>query len=235
MSTGSALVKLAAKHVGETYVFGARAPKDNPNWTGPWDCAEFASWLVFQASDTLFGCDRNDATPSLADAFTGFWARDSKTQDCTVTVDLAARTPGAFVLRLAQPGAVGHIVVSDGAGGTIEAHSAKRGVIQHTLNARSWDFGILPPTIEYTEGPALAPVTSPPKTVLRLTTPNQSGPLVRRLQRALRDAGFNPGPIDGSYGPMTVTAVFAFQVSKKLVPDGEAGPMVAKSLGIEWE
>jgi hypothetical protein len=40
----------------ERYVLGAFAPKDNANWTGPWDCAEFASWVTFQASGLLLGC-----------------------------------------------------------------------------------------------------------------------------------------------------------------------------------
>ena len=38
---------------------------------------------------------------------------------------------------------------------------------------------------------------------------NSSGPDVRALQLALQAAGFNPGAIDGSFGPGTEAAVLA--------------------------
>ena len=91
-----------------------------------------------------------------------------------------------------------------------------------------------PPMIHYTEGAALPPVTLPKKTILTLIQPYASGPLVLSLQRALRKQGIHPGPLDGVYGPMTLAAVKAFQLLKGLVVDGEAGPMVAKALGIGW-
>lgn len=233
--SGSAILRLAAKHIGEQYVFGARVPKDNPKWRGPWDCAEFTSWLVFQVTGKLFGCHNNAGNPSLADAYTGYWDRDAKAMNCAVDYDRAARTAGAFVLRYAQPGAPGHIVVSDGRGGTVEAHSSKRGVIRARLNKRRWDLGILPPGIAYTQGPPLPPVAAPVSTVLTLRKPSMSGPLVRRVQRALKKNGLDPGPVDGAYGPMTAAAVRAFQLQRRLVVDGEAGPVVAKALGIKWD
>lgn len=55
--SGNDLIRLARKHVGERYVLGTLVPKDNWEWKGPWDCAEFASWLVYQASRQLYGCD----------------------------------------------------------------------------------------------------------------------------------------------------------------------------------
>jgi hypothetical protein len=50
-ATGQDVLKLAQRHVSEKYVLGVRVPKDNASWTGPWDCAEFASWLIFQTRD----------------------------------------------------------------------------------------------------------------------------------------------------------------------------------------
>ncbi len=41
------------------------------------------------------------------------------------------------------------------------------------------------------------------------------GPAVRRFQTLLRIAGFNPGPIDGIFGPRTQVALLAFQRSIK--------------------
>lgn len=52
-----------------------------------------------------------------------------------------------------------------------------------------------------------------------------SGAAVERLQRALAAEGFNPGAIDGRFGPATEAALVAFQRSHGLLPDGIAGPL----------
>ena len=58
------------------------------------------------------------------------------------------------------------------------------------------------------------------------------GPDVNRLQQALKDKGFDPGGVDGVFGPATTAAVRAFQTSKNLDPDGEAGVITKAALGI---
>lgn len=50
-----------------------------------------------------------------------------------------------------------------------------------------------------------------------------SGGIVHRLQLALRDGGFDPGALDGVYGPDTARAVWEFQVKGGLPPDGIVG------------
>lgn len=59
-----------------------------------------------------------------------------------------------------------------------------------------------------------------------------SGPAVKRLQRALRNDGFNPGQNDGEYGLATEAAVLAFQRSRGLLADGVAGPRTLTALGL---
>lgn len=49
------------------------------------------------------------------------------------------------------------------------------------------------------------------------------GILVVILQTALLNAGFDPGAIDGRFGPRTYNALTAFQRSRGLSPDGIAG------------
>jgi N-acetylmuramoyl-L-alanine amidase len=231
IAAGQQVLDIAQQHLGEKYVLGVLVPKDNPNWTGPWDCSEFASWIIFQAASRLYGCNRDFGNPATADAFTGFWNRDAKSLGQIIPIDQAARTPGANVLRIPQPGTTGHIVVSDGFGGTIEAHSSKDGVIRSTLSNRRWDTGILVPGIAYTAGASIT--VKPPDTVIyRLTTPLMTSSKVQDIQQALRTAGFDPGAIDGEFGPHTQAAVVAFQLSNGLLADGEVGRITAAALGL---
>jgi N-acetylmuramoyl-L-alanine amidase len=129
MASGRDLVDLASRHIGERYA-NVLVPKSNARWTGPWDCAEFASWCVFQVADVLFGCIDDHVDPAVADAYTGAWERDGMNQGEMIAVDRAASIAGAVVLRYPpMPGAMGHIAFCDGRGGTVEAHSTARGVI----------------------------------------------------------------------------------------------------------
>ena len=50
-----------------------------------------------------------------------------------------------------------------------------------------------------------------------------SGTAVRQLQAALKEAGHDPGPIDGDFGPATEAAVRAFQQEKGITVDGVVG------------
>jgi peptidoglycan hydrolase-like protein with peptidoglycan-binding domain len=45
--------------------------------------------------------------------------------------------------------------------------------------------------------------------------------LIRMVQLALKDSGFDPGPIDGILGPKTRKAIIEFQNKSKLKPTGE--------------
>jgi len=232
MANGNDLLKKAGPHVGEAYHLGVLVPKDNSSWKGPWDCAEFISWCVFQATGKLYGCDNDHGNPSRADAYTGYWQRDAATLGRTISINLAAQTPGAAVLRFPQPHLTGHIVFSDGKGGTIEAHSTATGVIKSTLANRRWDTGVLVPGIEYAQS-ANTIVVPEPLLVFRLTTPLMRGATVTAIQRALKKKGFDPGTVDGLYGLQTLAAVNAFQIANGLVPDGEAGSETAKVLGVK--
>jgi peptidoglycan hydrolase-like protein with peptidoglycan-binding domain len=57
-----------------------------------------------------------------------------------------------------------------------------------------------------------------------------AGREVRDLQSALLRAGFNPGPLDGIFGPRTEAAVRRFQEVESLETDGIAGPVTLASL-----
>ncbi len=229
--TGQDIVKLAKKHVGEKYVYGSIAPKDNARWKGPWDCAEFTSWLVFQLTGRLYGCADNSGRPATADAYTGYWMRDAGKLGKKVSVAEAARTPGAMLVRHSGVGR-GHIVVCRGDGGTVEAHSTARGLIEHTVSGRRWDAGVLTPGFTYRAGAGGDGVTPPKVVIYLLSDPMMRGDVVKQIQRALKAAGFDPGPIDGVYGGQTAAAVASYQAARRLIADGEVGPTTARSLGI---
>jgi peptidoglycan hydrolase-like protein with peptidoglycan-binding domain len=53
---------------------------------------------------------------------------------------------------------------------------------------------------------------------------------VRSLQRQLRSLGWQPGPVDGLFGPRTEAAVLRFQNQTGLAVDGIVGPQTTKAL-----
>lgn len=215
--TGEKLLQIAATHIGDPYVFGSLAPKNDPAYKGPFDCAEFLSYVVFQAGQILYGCANNNGDPGSADSYSGFWARDAKSKGILIGVPQAARTPGAVLLRVASNGIIGHGVFCVGDGTTIEAHSRRRGVTRDMVGGRRWDFGVLIPGFEYVE---LANDVSreTPQKIYRLTKPMMRHDDIKLIQKLLKIR------IDGIFGRQTHEAVRAFQAREGLVVDGEVGP-----------
>lgn len=64
----------------------------------------------------------------------------------------------------------------------------------------------------------------------RTLQPGSSGEDVKKLQDALSQLGYDPGPIDGVYGLRTKSAVMTFQRDKGLVQDGVVGPQTAAAI-----
>ena len=61
---------------------------------------------------------------------------------------------------------------------------------------------------------------------------DSQGAEVIALQGALKTHGFDPGAIDGDFGPGTEAAVIAFQKNERLNPDGKVGPATRMALGL---
>jgi hypothetical protein len=70
---------------------------------------------------------------------------------------------------------------------------------------------------------------------LKVTSPRMRGDDVRQLQFALKDAGFDPGQIDGIYGKKTERAVKRFQKANGLKVDGIAGKKTFAALGLPFD
>jgi hypothetical protein len=58
---------------------------------------------------------------------------------------------------------------------------------------------------------------------------------IQQIQRALRNAGYNPGPIDGVMRAQTMRAVNGYQQAKQLPVDGYLNLDTVKSLGVSPE
>ncbi len=235
--TGAEILQKARTRLGDAYVFGALTPVGAPD-PRVFDCSKLASWAVYQVAKLIYGADHDAGNPLKVYGGTIYWNRDARSKGGIVSLEEAAATPGAAVLRLASDSLCGHIVFSDGRGGTVEAHSTAAGVIASTLHGRRWDLGILVPGIEYQSQQEPIPVVPPTGPIYRLTYPRMRGSMVQRLQEALnkwhRPPAWEPLEADGVYGPLTELAVAAFQGSQgSLVADGEAGPATLQALGIK--
>jgi hyperosmotically inducible periplasmic protein len=61
---------------------------------------------------------------------------------------------------------------------------------------------------------------------------NGSHMQVSSMQQALKDKGFDPGPVDGIEGPQTITALKGYQKSENVTVTGKLDPATAAKLGV---
>lgn len=88
-------------------------------------------------------------------------------------------------------------------------------IIQPTESSES---ELQAPAAQTTQPQVAQPVmTSPATTVIQPMTPEN-------IQMALRNAGYDPGPIDGKIGSKTKAAIIDFQKANNLTADGKVGP-----------
>jgi hypothetical protein len=99
---------------------------------------------VFRLTGVLYGV----ISSQNPDAYTGAWKEEVDRKRVTVIpVEAARKVPGAILLR--RIGKAGHIVFSDGKGGTIEAMNKANGVCRGKSSNRLWTHGILLPEVSY--------------------------------------------------------------------------------------
>ena len=79
---------------------------------------------------------------------------------------------------------------------------------------------------------AARPANDVPMT--RVLRRGSRGEDVERLQRTLRDAGFDVGEVDGKFGPRTESALKAYQQANGLRADGRAGEDTFGAMGLEY-
>ncbi|USJ27572.1 peptidoglycan-binding domain-containing protein [Ensifer adhaerens] len=236
--SGQNIIDVGSTRVGQKYVLGARVPLNNPDWKGPWDCAEFASWCVYQAYGLIFGAG-NVRDVKKAEPYSGFWYSEAKKNGRVIRWEDALKIHGAFLIK-APPGngKIGHVAISLGdRDRTLEARGQAFGVgIFDKAARRPWSIGCLLPGVEYSSNPptmnaaAIKSAMKLPEGFLALRQPHLKGAHIITLQRVLSAKGIDPGPIDGDFGPMTHAAVVSFQAARGLEVDGIVGPATCKAL-----
>lgn len=140
---GRDFIDLAQTRLGEDYVYGATVALDDPDWHGPWDCAEFVTWVVKQVTGKIYGVTADN------DPWTGAWRRDVlKGTVVPMDIDEAVVTPGAILLCFSYEGH--HIVLSVGDGKRcIGAQNYIAGVAYKSVWMLDWSYGIKIPGVEY--------------------------------------------------------------------------------------
>lgn len=234
MANGNDILDVAMPHVHEQYILGASVPIGNPNWHGPWDCAEFVSWCAYQAYGKLFAV--RPPKSDRGESYSGWWYEDAINLDATIPVEKALATPGAILVR--KPGAfnirIGHVAISCGNGSTVEAHSSAVGVaVREGAAARQWSIGVVLPGVDYGAVGAVSNYRTP-SGLLFVQKPFIRSGKVQAVQEALVRAGIDPGDMDSVYGPATEAAVAAFQARHGLLVDGVVGRETAGALGLAW-
>jgi len=133
----------ARAHLGQAYALGAVAELDNPDYAGPWDCADFVTWCVWQAYGVLCG------VTSAGHPFSGAWITYAEQAEQAFTPDDALHRPGAILIRRPGAGLSGHVAFSDGCGGTVEARGRRYGVTQAPARGRVWHLACGVPGVRY--------------------------------------------------------------------------------------
>ncbi len=233
-SNGQAIIDLGRTRIGQKYVFGVTVPLDNPDWKGPWDCAEFASWCAYQCYGLIFGAGATEF--ARANPYSGYWLKEAKTRGRMISWRDALKIPGAALIRAPHAGVIGHVAFAVGDGeSTLEARGAKYGVGEFSdAKTRAWTIGCLLPDVAYAEMPIARKPARLPKGHFWLKRPNFKGPEIVALQRALSSAGFDPGPVDGVFGPFVNAALLAFQEHKGIDVDGVFGREAASALNLTF-
>ena len=112
-----------------------------------------------------------------------------------------------------------HVGVYMGDGTVVHAKGRDVGVVRKSINATTWNrygrltvFALVDTDVVYT------------RLLKNIGEPYMMGDDVRGVQKALKEAGFDPDIIDGEYGPKTQQAVIGFQEVNELETDGIVGP-----------
>ena len=223
----------------------------NGKATGKVDSVTEAAILAFQRRNSLTA--DGVAGPGTLEKMYSSSARKASSSSGIIGVSLKVGNEGSDVRVLqTKLKALGYLSGAvDGSYGTateeaVKAFQRANGITADgkagtaTLQALFGESAKSSKDAKATATPKASKATAEPNTYVRVTSaPDGSyvtlkrgdmGSLVTRLQRALKNAGYFNGNVDGYYGEDTELAVKRFQRDKGLTQDGKAGPSTQRYL-----
>ena len=139
---------------------------------------------------------------------------------------------GLHVRRLQEVlGAIGYRLGVDGVFGP----GTQSAVLEFQADAGLEPDGLFGRRSKQALAAAYAEVAPPDeaRTISATLRRGSRGADVETLQEELSREGYNPGSVDGVFGPRTEEAVFAFQTAADLAVDGIVGPQTLRALGLQ--
>ncbi len=140
----------------------------------------------------------------------------------------------------------GHVGVYIGDGYAVEARGFNYGVVKTKVSQRSWTHWYQCPYINYITATPAEPLPSQEDPVTPPASENSTdadrllqyhkgikmlrGEDITQVQNRLIELGFQPGKVDGVYGPVTAAAVKVFQAKADIRVDGIVGPVTRAAL-----
>ena len=252
MKTGQGLAEYAIAQLGRPYwwgCFGQRADgalyaQKKKQYPGYYTATDFPSQYGQKVHDCVglikgyLWCDSPDGYPKYNAAqdvaVEGLYRKCSRKGD----ISTLPETPGVCVFMANM----GHVGVYIGDGYVVEAMGHAYGVVKTQLHNRNWSLWGMPSWLTYNETTQSTQLSTPAqqfktmKTDLPLLRRGAKGVPVKKLQHLLlleessKKLIEDSGGADGEYGKGTQDAVIAYQKSKRLHVDGEAGSEVWRSL-----
>lgn len=229
---GATILDIAKRHLGQPYEFTPTPNYGDPDWKGPFDCAEYVSYCAYRAYEIPYGVVPDPA--NRFNSYSGYWQRDAEKAGIKISWRDALHIPGALLVRYPpgnEPPPYGHVAISLGNGGdTYEARGKQYGVVKHTAIGRSWNTGVLIPGVLYDLPEGLGSELLLFKV---LDPPAGYSPIVEEIQKSLVGHGLlAEAQVNGLYDVVTAKAVSALQDRKGVVVDGEVGPETGVLLGL---
>ena len=118
MFKGKDVLDVGLTKVGQTYDLKANISLNDPYAKEPWDCAEFASWCVYQAYEGMRFGFAPVKDIAYAEPFSGSWYAQALKHAKIISIKDALAIPGAVLLRKAGLGGTefGHVAFCMGDG-----------------------------------------------------------------------------------------------------------------------
>jgi len=225
MASVSEVLNEAYAFAGQPYVFGGEiSTSKDPDGIGPLDCSELVEVATRRAG------------VGIPDGAYNQWKHCSD-RGLLIPISQARSTRGSLLFYDDGSGTgrdrVVHVAFSEGDGRTFEAWQEGKPVGHYDANRSKFTIGgLIPGVSDYSSsaggGSGGGSSGGSELTVafrnLYETDPRMQGDDVRAAQILLRGWGFDPGEIDGVWGPACTGACKGFQGSVGTTVDGQFGP-----------